>query len=62
MENITTGHWVFAGLFILTFAGAIAYAYRKDLKRIKVHYKGIWILFLAMIIIYFLIFGLNRIT
>jgi len=62
MENITTGHWVFAGLFVLTFATAIAFAYRKDLRRIKVHYKKIWLLFIVMIIIYFLIFGLNRIT
>jgi hypothetical protein len=62
MENITTGHWIFAGLFVLAFATAIAFAYRKDLKRISIHYRKIWLLFLAMIVIYFVIFGLNRIT
>ena len=62
MENITSGHWVFAGLFVVAFAAGITYAYRKDLKRIKIHYRKIWLLFAAMIIIYFIIFGLNRIT
>ncbi|HKK40728.1 MAG TPA: hypothetical protein VJ949_15000 [Cryomorphaceae bacterium] len=62
MENITTGHWVFAAIFVVAFVTAIAIAYRKDLAAIKPHYKKIWLLFLAMIIIYFIIFGLNRIT
>jgi hypothetical protein len=62
MENITTGHWIFAGIFVIAFAVGIAIAYRKDLARIKPHYKRIWLLFIAMILIYFLIFGLNRIT
>jgi hypothetical protein len=62
MENITTGHWVFAVLFIVAFATITIIAYRKDLARIKPHYKRIWLLFIVMIIIYFIIFGLNRIT
>ncbi|HKL40749.1 MAG TPA: hypothetical protein VJ894_08720 [Cryomorphaceae bacterium] len=62
MENITTGHWVFAAIFVVAFATAIALAYRRDLARLKPHYKKIWLLFIAMIIIYFIIFGLNRIT
>jgi cytochrome bd-type quinol oxidase subunit 1 len=62
MENITSGHWVFAGVFVVAFVTAMAFAYRKDLTRLKPHYKKIWLLFIAMIIIYFIIFGLNRIT
>jgi len=62
MENITTGHWIFAGLFVCAFVVAMAYAYRKDLSRIKPHYKRIWLIFIAIIVIYFIIFGLNRIT
>lgn len=62
MENITSGHWVFAALFVVAFATVMAFAYRKDLARLKPHYNKIWLLFIAMIVIYFIIFGLNRIT
>ena len=32
MENITTGHWIFAGIFMLAFVGYLIWSYRKDLK------------------------------
>lgn len=62
MENITTGHWIFASLFVIAFTTGIVIAYRRDLARIKPHYKRIWLIFIAIIVIYFIIFGLNRIT
>jgi len=62
MENITSGHWVFAVVFVVVFTIAIAISYRKDLSKIKIHYQRIWLLFVAMIVIYFIIFGLNRFT
>ena len=62
MDNITSGHWIFAALFVVGFATITAISYRKDLARIKIHYKRIWLLCAAMIVIYFVFFGLNRIT
>lgn len=62
MENITTGHWIFAGVFVAFFITAIAFAYRKDLARINQHYSKIWLLILIMAIVYITILQLNRFT
>lgn len=45
MENITTGHWIFALIFLTGFATYLVWSYQKDLKTHKKHYRGsIWIL------------------
>lgn len=31
--NVTSGHWVFAGVFTVLFIIGIAWAYRNDLKQ-----------------------------
>lgn len=62
MENIGQGHWIFAGTFVVVFIVAMIVAYRKDLSKLSKHYKRVWMILLAAGIIYFLIFGLNRIT
>lgn len=51
MENITTGHWIFAGIFAIAFLSYLAYSYRKDLKLHKVHYSGGGIQVLLLIVI-----------
>lgn len=56
MENITQGHWVFAAIFAVVFIIAMAIAYRKDSKTHKVHYKGFYLFFAALIIAIFLLF------
>jgi len=56
MENITQGHWVFAGIFAIVFIVAMAIAYRKDKKTHDVHYKGSSIFIGIVILIAFLLF------
>ncbi|MCK7591426.1 hypothetical protein M0G43_12640 [Subsaxibacter sp. CAU 1640] len=41
----TNGQLIFAILFVIAFASALAYTYRKDLKLHKKYYKGsVWVL------------------
>ena len=62
MENITTGHWIFAGLFAISFLSYLTYSYRKDLKLHKVHYSGGGIQVLLLIVItLFVLFVFKRI-
>jgi uncharacterized membrane protein len=62
MTNVGTGHFIFAGIFVIVFLGAMIYAYRKDLSKVKIHYKRVWMIILLALIIYFSIFFLNRVT
>ncbi len=62
MENIGTGHWIFAGVFVVVFVIAMVIAYRKDFKRVGKQYKRVWLILLGAGIIYFIVFTLNRIT
>lgn len=61
-EPIGTGHWIFAGIFAIAFVIAMVYAYRKDLTRLKFHYRRVWMVLLLIIAVYFLIFFLNKWT
>jgi len=56
MENITTGHWVFAGIFTIAFLTYLFFSYRQELKLHKVHYKsgGIQVLLLIVITLFVL--------
>ena len=52
----STGQWIFAGIFFVSFVIIVAYSYRKDKKLHQKEYKGsIWILagFLLFIAILF---------
>lgn len=62
MENITTGHWIFAGVFAVSFLSFLFFSYRKDLSMHKVHYKsgGIQVLLLIVITL-FVLFVFKRI-
>ena len=62
MENITTGHWIFAGIFAVAFLSYLLYSYRKDLPMHKIHYRsgGIQVLLLIVITL-FVLFVFKRI-
>ncbi|MDG1534946.1 MAG: hypothetical protein P8Q38_04170 [Schleiferiaceae bacterium] len=56
MENITTGHWIFAGIFAISFLIYLFISYRKDLQLHKIHYKssGIQVMLLIVITLFVL--------
>lgn len=56
MENIGTGHWIFAGVFMILYVGYLVWSYRKDLKLHKIHYPGASLLIGGIILALFLIF------
>lgn len=62
MENITQGHWIFAGIFFVTFVTAMVWAYRNDIKRIGKHYKRVWLILISAGVIYAIVFMFNRLT
>ncbi len=54
----TTGQWIFAGLFLVTFIITMVFMYRKDLQTHKRYYKGtykILLSFVAFIAILFIV-------
>ncbi len=62
MSGVGTGHFIFAAIFVVVFLGGIIYAYRKDLKIVGRHYRRVWLIVIGILVIYFTIFFLNRIT
>ena len=36
----STGQWIFAAIFFVSFVAIIIYSYRKDLQLHKKYYKG----------------------
>jgi len=62
MKNITQGHLIFAGIFVVVFVIGIVYAYRKDFKNMRGYYRNIWVIIISIFIVYFTIFFLNRVT
>lgn len=62
MSGVGTGHFIFAGIFVAVFLGAMVYAYRKDLAFVGRHYRKVWLIIVGILVVYFTIFFLNRIT
>ena len=61
MDNITTGHWIFAGLFMVAFVAYLICSYRKDAGIHKMYYgKGARIL-LGLVVIIFVLFIVKQI-
>lgn len=61
MDNITTGHWIFAALFMVGFVSYLIWSYRKDAGTHKMHYgKGAKIL-LGLVVIIFVLFIVKQI-
>ena len=60
MENITTGHWIFAGIFMIAFVAYLVWSYRKDAGTHATYYgKGSRIL-LGLVVIIFILFILKQ--
>jgi hypothetical protein len=60
MENITTGHWIFAGVFMTFFVGYLLWGYRKDLKMHKLQYRGSSYVLMGIILVLFLFYVFGR--
>lgn len=56
MENITTGHWIFAGIFMALFVIYLIWSYRKDLKLHRIHYQGYFYVMAGIILVVFLFY------
>lgn len=60
MENVGTGHWIFAGVFMVVFIGYLVWSYRKDLKLHRIHYQRSSYVLIGLVVILFLIFIFKR--
>ena len=40
MDNVGTGHWIFAIVFAIGFVAAMIYAYREDIRKSPWYFKG----------------------
>lgn len=60
MENITTGHWIFAGIFAVAFIGYLIWSYRKDIKLHRTYYQGASLFLFGLVILLFVIFIFKR--
>lgn len=61
MENITTGHWIFAAIFAVAFVIYLIWAYRKDREtHTKFNIGGSRVL-LVVIVVLILVFIFKRI-
>lgn len=47
----TTGRIIFSLLFVTVFVGGMIWAYRKDIKTLKTHYKGSIYVLLTLLIV-----------
>lgn len=50
MDNITSGHWIFALIFALSFIAYLIWAYVKDTQLHRVYYKRSYIVLLVVLI------------
>lgn len=60
MKNITPGHWIFAGIFAVGFIGTLIWAYWRDIKITKVHYRSVSFFTLALLLVLFLMFVFRK--
>lgn len=60
MENIGTGHWIFAGVFMIAFVSYLIWSYRKDLKMHRTHYSGAIYTLVSIVVILFLFYVFKR--
>jgi len=60
MENITTGHWIFAGIFMFLFIGFLVWSYRKDGAMHRVYYQKSSLILVALVVLLFVIFVFKR--
>lgn len=49
--DITSGHWIFAGVFALAFIIGIGLAYHDDIKKSPNVFKGSWRFLFGVILV-----------
>lgn len=52
----STGQWIFAGLFLITFVIVMIFMYRKDLKLHRKYYKNSIFVLIGFIVFILLLF------
>lgn len=60
IQVITTGHWIFAGIFAVVFAGFLIWSYRKDAQKHKSYGMSSFGLILIFIVALITIFIFKR--
>lgn len=60
MENITLGHWIFAGIWLLLFIVYLSWVYLKDRVRYRYHYRGIDSFLLCIVVLLCTIYLLRQ--
>lgn len=53
--DVGKGHWIFAGIFAIVFILFLVWAYRKDLKMHRIHYKGSFVFLLGLVVAMFVL-------
>ena len=53
---LSTGQWIFAGLFLITFVIVMIFMYRKDLKLHRKYYKNSIFVLIGFIVFILLLF------
>jgi len=56
------GQKTFALIFIISFAIMLFFAYRSDLKMIRIYYKNVWVVLLGIAVVLTLLVFLIRLT
>ncbi|MCF8463699.1 MAG: hypothetical protein K9G41_02570 [Flavobacteriales bacterium] len=62
MESVTTGHWIFAGVFAAAFVIGIIYAYKDDIKRRPDLFNGSSKFLLSVILIVMILLVIKMIS
>ncbi|MFN3952458.1 MAG: hypothetical protein ACK4KT_08660 [Thermaurantimonas sp.] len=60
-DNITTGHWIFAAIFMVLFVIYLAWSYQKDAPIHKNYYSGAVYILLGIVTLIFLVFVFFRV-
>ena len=61
MDNIGTGHWIFAGIFALTFVGYLVWSYRSYRSTHEIHYRGAYRYLLGIFVLLMVIYIFKRV-
>ncbi|WP_034890086.1 hypothetical protein [Gillisia sp. Hel_I_29] len=56
----STGQWVFAAIFFISFVTIIIYSYRKDLQLHKKYYKGSLYVLVGFLVFIGLLFVIKK--
>jgi len=56
----STGQWVFAAIFFISFVNIIIYSYRKDLQLHKKYYKGSLYVLVGFLVFIGLLFVIKK--